>query len=118
MWAKRVTVALLIAATAALIGWDIYVASNGVRGDTISEIILATSRQIWTLPLALGIVVGHLMWPTTTPRSGWASASILMAVGAIGIMLDVIGHPQVMPAVPFAIGALIGHFGWGQRETA
>lgn len=116
MWAKRVTVGLLIAVIAALIGWDIYVASNGVRGDTISEITLAFSRKVITLPLALGVVVGHLLWPTTKPRPGWMSASILVAVGVIGIVVDVVGHSQVMPALPFAIGALIGHFGWGQRE--
>ena len=117
MWAKRVTVGLLIAVTAGLIGWDIYVAANEPRGDTISEIILATSRIYSSLPVALGVVVGHLLWPSPRPAKPWTTVSILSAVAAIVIMLDVVGHPSVMPAIPFAIGALIGHFGWGQRES-
>lgn len=59
---KKTTIGILIGVAAILIGWDIYVAVNDEKGDTISEILLwASQRPI--LPFALGVLMGHLFWP-------------------------------------------------------
>lgn len=43
--------------------WDVILATNAARGDTISEVTLAfTQRHPW-LTFALGYVAGHLTWP-------------------------------------------------------
>jgi hypothetical protein len=116
MWSRWVTIGILLSSLLGLITWDIYVAVNAVPGDTISEITLATARRIVFLPLSVGVVSGHLLWPIRKPLAGWWTVAILGVVGAAAIVVDVVGHPHIMPAIPFATGVLIGHFGWGQRE--
>jgi hypothetical protein len=109
------TIGILAVALAGLIGWDLYVATNMVKGDTISEVVLGWSRKVWTLPLIVGIACGHLFWPLPRPRPIWVAIGVLAGCGIVAIVLDIVGHPPVMPAIPFAIGGTIGHFIWGQR---
>jgi hypothetical protein len=59
---------ILFAVTIALIAWDVHVATNAVRGDTISELILFWAHQHPTLPFAFGILMGHLFWPQIERR--------------------------------------------------
>jgi hypothetical protein len=63
MW----TMFILLAVIGGLIVWDIIVATNKERGDTISEIMLAASVQKpWSgvvFGLTVGILIGHLWWP-------------------------------------------------------
>ena len=115
MLTRRVTIGLLAGTLALLIGWDVYVATNEVGGDTISEITLGWSRRVWTMPLGVGVVCGHLFWPSARPQRVWVTVALLSVLAAVSVAIDVVGHPPVMPAIPFAIGVLIGHFGWGQR---
>lgn len=61
-WPKWVTIGILIAVAVVLIGWDIYVAINDERGDTISEILLWVGEHP-ILPFAFGVLMGHLFWP-------------------------------------------------------
>lgn len=46
--------------------YDTVVAVNGIPGDTISEITLAWGRRhpiaVLCLGMAIGIVLGHLLW--------------------------------------------------------
>ena len=58
---KKITLALVAAATLALVGWDIVVAFNDVPGDTISESFLGANSR--GLIFALGVICGHLAWP-------------------------------------------------------
>lgn len=64
---RTATVVAMFACAALLIGWDVVVATNAVRGDTISEVTLAFARRYPVasvgVGLALGIVLGHLFWP-------------------------------------------------------
>jgi hypothetical protein len=60
---KKVTVGLIIAATAGLIGWDIVVAANKEKGDTISEVLLKSARKVPAVAFAWGVLSGHLFWP-------------------------------------------------------
>lgn len=60
---KKITLGVMAAATAALVGWDIVVAANKEDGDTISEILLKASRKVPIITLAWGALSGHLFWP-------------------------------------------------------
>jgi hypothetical protein len=64
----RITTLLIFAAIVLLGGWDIYVASNNVPGDTISEVILAASLNRPVIPFVSGVVCGHLFWPQTKDK--------------------------------------------------
>jgi hypothetical protein len=59
---RKVTIGILIATTLGLVAWDVYVAVNGVRGDTISEILLEFAQKHPVLPFAIGVLCGHTLW--------------------------------------------------------
>lgn len=61
--AKKITLAVMAAATTGLIGWDIVVAANQQKGDTISEILNKAARNTPAVAVAWGILTGHLFWP-------------------------------------------------------
>ena len=70
MTTKAVTVSILVATTAALVGWDIHVATNAVTGDTISEVWLGWTAHSRALLFAFGVVAGHLCWPQYIEKPG------------------------------------------------
>lgn len=57
------TIAILIVIAVLLIAWDIYVATNKKKGDTISEVTLDFARRHPVIPFLLGVLCGHLLWP-------------------------------------------------------
>jgi hypothetical protein len=71
---KLITIILMFSCAAALIIWDTVVATNNVVGDTISETIFKFTHDHAVagmgLALALGIILGHLVWGQTpqTPQ--------------------------------------------------
>jgi hypothetical protein len=62
MSTKYITTGIMVAAIVVLVIWDIYVATNPIPGDTISEITLNFARHHPVIPLIIGIIVGHLFW--------------------------------------------------------
>jgi len=60
---KIVTIVIMLVFLVGLVGWDIYVVTNGSPGATISEIMLVAAKLNPIIPFALGIVAGHLFWP-------------------------------------------------------
>lgn len=60
---RRLTIAILVMTAVVLIVWDIYVAVNGVSGDTISEVVLSFAQKHPVIPFVFGVVMGHLFWP-------------------------------------------------------
>lgn len=60
---KKVTLGVMAVASSLLIGWDIVVAANKERGDTISEILLRSSKRVPLIAAAWGVLTGHLFWP-------------------------------------------------------
>jgi hypothetical protein len=99
-----------------LIGWDIWVAANSTPADTISEIVLFYAGRTFILPLSLGVVSGHLLWPIKHRLKVWMIFTIFAIVAGATVFWDVVGHPHIPPMIPFAFGVLLGHFVWGQRE--
>lgn len=115
---KAETIVAIAVAAALLIIWDFKVASNAVAGDTISELMLEYARGHAWLPLAWGILTGHLFLPLYGPRPrllrGWrglgASAAVVAAVAWWG--------PQVPPLAALAAGVPLGRLLWGQEPPA
>lgn len=60
---KKITIWLMLGAAATLIGWDVVVAANKEKGDTISEILIKTARKHPVISFAWGVLSGHLFWP-------------------------------------------------------
>lgn len=59
----KITHWVLIAVSSFLIIADIYWATDGVEGDTISEVILKYARKYTVIPFLFGVLMGHLLWP-------------------------------------------------------
>lgn len=54
----------ILAAAAALIGWDVYAALSPNQ-PTISAFMLHYARLHSVLPFSFGVLMGHLFWPQT-----------------------------------------------------
>lgn len=66
MWVA-VTKALLVALVLALAVYDIVAYLRGGVRATISRIVLSWATRWPVVVLALGIVLGHVLWPQPTP---------------------------------------------------
>ncbi len=116
----KATVVVIAAALALLIGWDIYVAVNDVSGDTISEIVLSTGYSHPSLPLALGIVAGHLVWPRERPLF-WRKPWTVLLAGSMVLGLlcfEFLFSLRIIPVVPLLPGILLGHWLWPQSLSS
>lgn len=60
---KKITLSLLALTVLLLVSWDVYVAFNWQKGDTISEVWMWLEGHSIALPFAFGIICGHLCWP-------------------------------------------------------
>lgn len=65
---RRTTTLLFMAVIlVAIIVFDTVVATNGIAGDTISEVTLGWAQKrpisVFCVGMGLGIVLGHLFWP-------------------------------------------------------
>lgn len=43
--------------------WDIWVQATGQPAATVSNVLGTWSQQYPMLPLAMGVLIGHLLWP-------------------------------------------------------
>ncbi len=53
---------LLVVVLAGL--WDIWVISMGRQADTVSAVLHQWSLQFPILPLIVGLLLGHIFWPS------------------------------------------------------
>jgi len=98
-----------------IVGVDIWLAANGFYGDTISEVTQAYSWRWATIPLAYGVLTGHLFWYIRGSVSWkWGRIICLWVVAAASITLDVVDLYDVIPILPAAIGVPLGRLGWPQ----
>ena len=65
---KKVTAGVMVASAVVLIAWDVVVATNKKKGDTISEMLLASAKDTPLIGVAWGILTGHLFWPQPKPE--------------------------------------------------
>lgn len=98
-----------------VIAVDIYWASNSVAGDTISEVTLAYSWKYQTIPVAYGILTGHLFWPHHgVVRWRLPRIMVLAALMSAVIAFDVTAYVAVVPIVPMVLSIPLGHLLWPQ----
>jgi len=117
---KTVTACLIILATIGLIGWDVYVAWNDLKGDTISEITMGWAMHKPFIPFITGIIIGHLLVPGTI--KSWKEKLIkqlIMWPIVVGVFIwDLMTPPipflMAHPWVMFLAGAPLGIFLWKQ----
>jgi len=56
---------VFLACILAIVVWDVFVVLfSPVRGATISYVVFTAARKSPVIALMIGIVVGHLVWPT------------------------------------------------------
>lgn len=114
----KATVVLVVVAMAALIGWDIYVATNDVRGDTISEIFLFTASTHPSLVMAFGVLIGHLTWPREDPIFWRKPHTAILLGSSICVLLavEMFVSIMVLPIAPLLVGIPLGHWLWPQKS--
>lgn len=56
------TTKIIVAATAALVAYDLYAAATPQEGDTISEVIAGAARRRPIIAFGVGVLMGHFFW--------------------------------------------------------
>lgn len=97
MDAKQITGIVMIVGIVGWIAWDIVVAANGIPGDTISEITMGIAQAAPIIPLAVGVICGHLF-------------------GHFDFVYPVVAFLKARPLIPFLWGVLSGLFLWNQGK--
>lgn len=97
---------------AAFIGYDVYLALDGVRGNTWSELARKFALASPVLPWACGVLCGHFFHPAVTigihvPVLIW----LTFAVAVTGAALRRAGRP-VPPWAPLVPGFCAGWLTW------
>jgi hypothetical protein len=114
--AALITKIFMVVALAIIIGWDIVAAVWGEGCATISCIGGKTwSYSHSTIPLAWGVLTGHLLWITRGKIEWqWFRIAALVAVAGASIILDVVDFYDIIPIFPGLIGVPLGRLLWPQ----
>jgi len=124
---RTITIIIMAAVAAILIGWDIYVAvGNKVpnRRDTVSGITMGWSLKVWFLPYAVGVLGGHLFMPgVLLDRVTKQGIAILIAT-AVGLTIVGVVHGDQLSNKKWRValraygllnlGMIMGHLFWPQ----
>jgi len=117
---KTVTACIIILATIGLIGWDVYVAWNDLKGDTISEITMGWAIHKPFIPFITGVIIGHLFVPGKLKswKEKLVKQLILWPI-VIGILIWDLMTPPILllesyPWIMFVVGVPLGIFLWKQ----
>lgn len=129
---KLITSVIIIAITAGVIAYDVWVVIEPTPGDTISEVLLSWGERHLFLPWLWGGLAGHLFWPMTKlgdrvlplPFAAvsapvhtyrWVALGLLILVTSALVALTIGGMLQGLhPAIPLTVGIPAGHWGWPQ----
>ena len=111
-----ITKFFMLVALTVIIGWDIVAAVWGNGCSTISCIGGKTwSYSYSTIPLAWGVLTGHLFWITRDEvKLRWLRYTLLGVLAATSIVLDIVDLYDVIPIVPGLIGVPLGRLLWTQ----
>jgi len=120
-WTKIVILGIL----AIILGWDVIVANNPWRADSISEVTLWANLRSFTTPLFLGYVAGHLTWPGSKRNPVWVVFLFSAILLAIALTFDIltwtnvvswswIGFVRSWPVITFLPAYVLGRFCWPQ----
>jgi len=112
------TLGIIVVASCILIGWDIVVATNAEKGDTISELVLGAASKHPSLAFAWGGLTGHLFWPRKEPIF-WRkphTAFLLGTLAAAMLAIEFFVTLKVLPIGPLLVGIALGHWLWPQKS--
>jgi hypothetical protein len=116
--AAWITLVVMVAATCVLIGWDIVVAVNDERGDTISEMMLAAASKHPSLAFSWGGITGHMFWPRESPIF-WRKPHTAFLLGGLAVAMlafEFFVTLKVLPIGPLLVGIALGHWLWPQKS--
>lgn len=97
---------------AAFIGYDVYLATNHVKGDTWSEVARRFAKASTFLPWACGVLCGHFFHPEAGAGQHvglliWMTQAVVVA----GMVCKRAGRP-VPPWLPLVPGFVAGWLAW------
>jgi len=81
---RHTTAVLLAGAVLLLLFWDIKVAYNDVKGDTISELVRDLGHSWYVLPYVFGVITGHFFWNRAAEDMLPKKQHLLVFFGVIG----------------------------------
>lgn len=118
---RPITGTVLIAIVVILILWDLVAFFTGTGNDTESGMILEFAYANFTLPFAMGGLLGHFFWPRDKPPFGldrtqaffFVIIPLMIAVSIVDIFY--LTPTWLLPWLP-VIGFPIGSFFWPQRK--
>jgi hypothetical protein len=111
----RLTKLFIWVVASVAIGLDVYWATNGTPGDTISEITKAYSWKWASIPTAYGVITGHLFWPVFGEvRLKWERIMALWLLAIPIVVADIVDLYDVIPLIPLAIAIPLGRLLWPQ----
>jgi len=110
---RKITGAILLVTLGVWLVWDVFVASNGLEGDTISEITRDLSHYLYVIPYALCGIMGHFFWNKPTLEEGRPNRFKLWLVSCavvfgIGFLIPPAHYMNTAFAIAgFCMGALL-----------
>jgi hypothetical protein len=108
---RKITAILLAVFTVILLVWDIDVANNDVRDDTVSELLRDISYNWWTLPFVLMGIMGHLFWNRPGPNRGLQFWKLAIATALVAVRdLVNLAHPLSSSIYANLIVGVVGFF--------
>jgi len=114
----RITKWVMLVAAVVVLGWDVYVTVNDVKGDTISELLRTWAWKWPTIPFVCGVVLGHLFWNVDRLINKWRKIYVLWGVCASILAVDILWVENVAPVLPAVLGVVIGHWLWPQPKSS
>jgi len=114
MTLRQRTALYLSVPAALLLAWDIFVAANDVKDDTISELLRDLGTAVYTLPFLFGIVMGHLFENSDTRPNRF---KMLFPVAIAVVLLDITGYMHYPGGnfIFFTFGVGFGAYLWPQK---
>jgi len=127
VWIKSTKIFILVIFII-IVAYDALVTANPWKSDTISEITMFTALRSLTLPLALGVLIGHLTWPGVKKNSIWVVLISLSLVLSLFITLDILSSFKIIevsflnfvrswPILTVLLGIPTGRFAWPQVRS-
>lgn len=108
---QKATQALVLVGLVVVIGYDVLAAVFGGYEATISYLTLGAATERPVVGAALGILIGHLLWPSEgvpSWRTALESAIVLAAAAGLWFL------GQSVTIVAFMVGVPVGHLWWTQ----
>jgi hypothetical protein len=117
------TTIIMVLVSAILVGWDLFVATNKVKGDTISEILQQIGQSHPFVPFAFGVLLGHFFWVGEPALVPWQQVAALLCSSFVCFLVDFLyirGFVDALcilyhqPIIISLFGILCGRIIWPQ----